>query len=113
MTTEPELRGLYDRVTAATGPDRDLDWALHELIQPWYACHKWPTERMDSAAALIARIYPGASWTLSHYGADDLRIWETVVSCRIEGKSRNEHGATHALAMIAALLWAMMEEAKR
>ncbi len=140
-STEAELRGLHDRVKAVTGPDRELGRDLIKLVRgplierpdghvgSWSSgsslwTHGNPVASIDGAAALIAGIYPGAGWTLFHYGSDDPPVDDDLPAdeaerrpptpcCRLEGKSRNEHGATHALAMIAALLWAMMEAARK
>lgn len=70
MLTMADLVSLRDRVKAATGPDRDLDWAIWFETAKEPADHGvdgWPhyTASIDAALALVENLLPdwGASVT--------------------------------------------------
>ena len=82
-----DLRGLIERVEKATGPDREIDWAIADATNhPSFATrfeHMWPpfgigssldcaildyTASVDAALALVEKMRPGYQWGVSSVG---------------------------------------------
>jgi hypothetical protein len=89
---------LISRVKAATGPNLDLDHALHDLFPdgdgaPFY------TASIDAITGLIERRLPGSRVRIQNYTDDD----PTTSMCTI-GDNDSQYGHTPALAACAALL---------
>jgi len=108
------LQDLLERVTAATGPDRELDAAI-ALTQGWpvYRGDNWIgphaeisvpayTASLDNAVALIESRLPGWWWAVGHYGPHG----KCTANVSRDGKKHGNDvvGATPALALLAALL---------
>lgn len=116
---------LLERVKAATGPDRELDWRIAEVLnipEPWPATTAWPpfmagskfdkalpayTTSVDAALALVERCLPG--WKRSLFekrgGGWIARVssprWDTFTS------GEDTPMPTAPLAILAALLSAL------
>ena len=104
-----DLNELVERVKAATGPDRELDYAISRFADGELARHSslhLPyTASIDAALALTERMLPGWDYVLE--GASR--------HCFVLMHPDNEDGegvfvetaATSALAILAALLTAL------
>lgn len=82
MTSEA-LKALAERVEAATGPDREIDFGLHEMaskapsvVPPKYLriggdspSTPFYTSSIDAALGLVERVLPG--WSKDIYIADN------------------------------------------
>lgn len=131
-----DLTELIARVEAATGPDRELDHALHRLeMGEWMDAHGYArdgdgyltqtppiqggarccgpgyfTESVDAAIALAERMKPGCTWQLFRK-SDGTAFAVIELRHRAGGFTDRCDAATPALALILALLRAL--EAKR
>lgn len=99
------LRALRDRVAAADGPDRGLDYAIQETIVRKLALRStvaWFSESLDAAVALVERMLPSATWTLHSNG-------NAIV---YPGGKRqfSDTAPTTALALLNALLKALIAQ---
>ena len=130
--TRAELLALAARVEAATGPDRELDYAILRVLKPEYAGSEWQpyadglrhvndssdartlparetcpqqwTSSLDAAASLVPEGWKW--WTNSTaYG----RCW-LIVGDRVISTAQSAQCATPALALTAAALRARAEE---
>lgn len=112
-SNEQSLEGLIERVTAAQGPDRELDrsigraFGVTETTFPQYEpgdVMPSYTASIDAALALVERYLPGWSWSIGHDANGELHatIWHGVTE-------HDEYGATPALAILAALLTALKD----
>jgi len=124
------LQDLLERVTAAAGPDRELDCRLFAdlLMRPdgyavvgfspgtvayveapvttvRYLAAPHYTSSLDSALALVERLLPGWEWRVERQSAD---LWIHLPKhCQ---KLACAKGATPALALLAALLRALLAQ---
>lgn len=132
------LSALLERVEACQGPDREIDDAIVERMfgksmlvitedaGTVWRNHKAPfyTSSVDAALALIGRVLPGWSWSLTVHPSDTPKAaragWDTVCTIyrldddyAVERTSGYFSHKSPALALCAALLAAMIgEEAK-
>lgn len=110
-----DLNELLERVKKATGPDRQLDYALFchfapmEVASAWHPLngHKYTTS-IDSALGLVERVLPGWKWNIGHDANDDLHatVWHGVTE-------HDEYGSIAPLAILAALLSALISKESR
>lgn len=131
-----ELGALFERVMAATGPDREIDCAIALALDGFFLAEpRYPgapimygyvdadgsrvepgqsptqlvrtyTDSVDAALALIRRLKPGYQINISDYG-------ETAgadASLGARGYGLTNHAATPALALILALLRALQSQ---
>lgn len=126
----PTLRALEARLVAATGPDRSIDIAMWEALEPhkylyaqsgrawavnrrgtalnpvWEMCAdpRMPvTASIDAAVAMVERVLPGWDWTLHHTNGG-LTIYAQV------GPREQSYAFTPALALLIALVKAKIRE---
>lgn len=121
--TPADLTTLRDRIASATGPDRELDAAIHEwqfglgsaVPEFWPAFDPAPyTTSIDAAVALIER----AGLTMAGYSVRHVYagMGDWLYSAGV-GAHGNEHvadGPTAPLALLLALINALLaQEAAR
>jgi hypothetical protein len=121
-----KLKELLERVEKATGPDRDIDFDLAELLDEfafvptfgmagnWY---KRPvqyglttdvpayTASIDAAVALVGKVLPGWSWVVGRNDTDSEHM------CIMGDSPQNEfesEGSSPPLAILAAMLRALI-----
>jgi hypothetical protein len=118
-----KLGDLLERVEKATGPDRELDFALALAFTP--GGYRWPDERggaimwpdgrgsfgvaepdcltasLDAAMALVERVLPGWDWIIGHTNGG------LTVHAQL-GPNEMAFGDTAPLALLAALLKALI-----
>lgn len=107
-----DIAGLLDRVRAATGPGRDIDWDLDEAmtgeVPDFHGCLRY-TASVDAALALMERKLPGTLISLTQM----LSGWQASIiepDPEALGMVMNDHfadGTTAPLAILAALLTAL------
>lgn len=128
------LKSLRDRVRAAKGADRELDYAIEACLKPWLAEQgyvrnkgdgwrsKTPsvpgayllrgparyTASIDAVAALIAKELPSCSWTAHSYGLCAVDRCEHGLRLMEDGS-----GATPALGLLDALIGCLIARASR
>lgn len=128
-----DLNALLERVRAASGPDRNLDLAIHMALEPANYAPGWAwddlgrpphlTASLDATVALVERVLPGWQFALAgpwkwaeHTPRAGQPIWYAEVARDSEDdglgyKEMNDlsyRGATPALALISALLSALL-----
>lgn len=131
MTT-PDRSTLLDliaRLEAATGPDRDTDLVIMQVLFPecamyfplcqgdepvfWHGpfakqeCPKL-TASIDAAVALIERVLPGAEWSAARNSNGEYFGW--IVS---DGMPHCDDHETPALVLCTALVKALIAVAKQ
>lgn len=112
-----KLKELLARVESATGPDRTIDEAVvlaaggKKKLGDWWIGHAYIgrlppayTSSLDVCIALIAKVLPGAKWSLH---SDPC----AVVS--MDGCGLYSHAATPPLALLAATLRALLQIEER
>lgn len=115
-----DLNELLERVKAATGPDRQLDYALFCHFAPRDVASAWHpheghqyTASIDAAVALCERLLPG--WKASHgefswsFGFQDERVW----TCKLRYYRTKAHAPTLPLAILAGLLQALISQEQK
>jgi hypothetical protein len=137
MTTLKELAAMLD---AATGPSRELDADLAEVvglrierehytrytqewapyIYDWMGCNKHPlprfTSSIDAALALVERLLPGAitvhaqQWKHPTYERPESWTWELSIYPR--GRTTATYSPTAPLAILRALVAALISQEK-
>lgn len=120
MTNEIEARvgveRLLERVKAASGPDRDLEWdiqqALFGIEQTDFHGTPRYTASIDAALALVERVLPG-SWYVLAKGR--LSEAEPLYACELllgqDEQLGIAEGQNQPLAIIAATLTALIAKA--
>lgn len=113
-----ELRELLERVEKATGPNTEIEV---ELIQRFISAKEGDLHRrytiavygftssIDAAIALVERVRPGWAWNVGNVGEED----RPSVALTVPFEPYQDfvaHGATPALAVIAALLRSLIAE---
>lgn len=118
MTTRLEtLRSLQTRIREATGPDRDLDFDIGDIIEipPWEVTPNYTTDPdgLGACVALMREVLPGYGRLVSQNTASSF-----VEMQHPDGRSRLTGKASHAiethatlLAIVSALI-AIEEQAK-
>lgn len=75
MADKAQLESLLERVRAATGPDRELDYAVSRFADGELARHSslhLPyTASIDASLALVERLLPGWRWGISSHSLKD------------------------------------------
>lgn len=107
------LSDLLLRVEGATGPDREIDFAITNALVPDWAIYSdarcFFTSSLDAALALVTRVLPGwAGWKLERLASG--RPWSRVYSSK---GAWSATAATPALALLAAMLKALQQEGER
>lgn len=103
-----DITKLIARVEALTGPDREVDHAIHEATNPplraGYRFGSVPkyTASLDAAVALTERALPGQEWST---GVKDGQAWGKVRVNHLH--SIADEGPTPAIALILATLKAL------
>jgi len=115
-----DLNELLERVKAATGPDRQLDYVLFchfapmEVASAWHPLngHKY-TSSIDAALALCGRALPGYWYVMAKGRMTDS---EPLYACELlEGAETQlaiNEGHTQPLAILAALILALISKAQ-
>ena len=109
-----ELAELLERVKAATGPDRELDWDIQQsqfgIEQTDFHGTPRYTASIDAALALAERLLPGRSWKIV---GEPAAVYPHCAVIRDAGKLSDVAEAfiashrTPALAILTALLSAL------
>lgn len=124
MPSTGDLKALLERVRAATGADRGLDYSLFVAFAERDAPNYWSpasgheyTASIDGALALVGRVLPG--WRLSQLrqlverlgGKFKPTIWDCELE-EVNGRGQSDDEAANgSLAIIAALLQACITHA--
>jgi len=129
------LRSLLERVKGLSGPDRDVDRAVLDALETpnlgwgsiWPASVTWDSTdegkwaaplsaSLDAVVALCERLVPDYRWHLANrdyvdgvYQGDGFGAWLEHPVSSGGGPDWHAHGATPALALLAALLSALVE----
>lgn len=114
-----DLTRLLARIESATGPSRDLDQDLYDLVwlgldvpreEPLPHCPKF-TASLDAAIALCERVLPGCNYRVEWQAkaATPERGWASFGK---SGEQECAYGYTPALALCAAIIKARMETRK-
>jgi hypothetical protein len=61
-----QLQSIRDRVANATGPDREIDYAIYTYSTGLWRTDDFPavTSSIDAALALVERVLPGWEWSV-------------------------------------------------
>jgi hypothetical protein len=112
--TREEINKLADRVESLTGPDREVDWAIHAATHPKpdLSLPRDYTRSLDAAMSLVPEgMHPSVS---KNVRSDIWRAWVVTTTYDKFRKPIYNHkdateAATHALALTAAALRARAE----
>lgn len=113
MTDPAILRDLLERIEAATGPDRELDYLIANSIGDWGPVDDpFPlTASIDAALALVEKMLPGCLWEVNGGDPQALSrplatIWPASNNTvQLEIKAR---GNTPQHAILSALIRALL-----
>ena len=89
-----KLEELIERVSKATGPDRELDWAIADAILPHGPCAPKLTSSLEAVLALVEREMPLVVVNIN---------WNSVSAYVRIGSVEHKH-KTPALALLLAFL---------
>lgn len=109
------MRELIERLEKATGPDRELDEAIHAATnKPLRAGLRWGnipnyTASIDAAVALTERVLPDVGWSVATNRIDRRRVARLWTGEIDDGKAHA--GASPAIALCLAILKAMEDRA--
>lgn len=128
MTLDKEaLQGLLDRVRAANGPDREIDWRIAEMLsipEPWRGSTIWPpfmanskfdkaipayTASLDVITALIERELPDWHIAMGTVGEQDMP-WACLIEPEDPCRDFSASAPTITLALVEALLSAKLSQ---
>jgi hypothetical protein len=111
------LHDLKKRVDAATGPDRELDYALLMATLPKGHAYIWDpdsgheyTASLDAALALVNKVFPHTMWCLyaMEFPGCKLLIPDNERNDYVGSVEVEADGFTPNLAILSALLTALI-----
>ncbi len=104
-----KLRELLERVEAASGPSRAIDYAVGDAIDPkeWRLCPSYSAS-LDASIALVERLIPDHELFLAREG----RSWWAVMGDDQTTPDGSLWSPTAPLAILSALLRALISQAE-